>query len=181
MKIKIFLTLMAVILIFNTCVRGDEIQDLKELDQQFIQAAESELSVGVTREKELKKKETELFNSLLKSTEKIDKFIEVADDFESGIQDRFFDRLNFEINQENRTELKAYIDGWNFNNPSQGANFRSKQVIAYIYGNEVNLRDGEWRYTPDGRRFWVSNQYPDIVLSPAEYRHYAKNATVIDR
>ncbi|MGM0601605.1 MAG: hypothetical protein ACQETH_17465 [Candidatus Rifleibacteriota bacterium] len=181
MKKRIFLTLMAVILLFSASVRGDEIQTLKELDQQFIQAAESELSIGVTKEKELKKKEAEIFNKLLKSTEKIDKFIEVADDFDSGMQNRFFDRLSFEVNQENRSDLKAYIDSWDFNSPSSGANFRSKQVIAHIYGHEVNLRDGEWRHTPDGRRFWVSNQYPDIVLSPAEYRHYSKNATVIDR
>jgi hypothetical protein len=181
MNKKLFLTLMAVILLFSTSVRGDEIQALKELDHQFIEAAASELSVGASKEEELKKKEAELFNSLLKSTEKIDEFLKVANDFDSGMQIRFYDRLNFEINQENRTELKAYINNWDFNNPAPGANFRGKQVIAQIYGYEVNLRDGEWRHTPDGRRFWVSNQYPDIVLSPAEYRHYSKNATVIDR
>jgi hypothetical protein len=88
--------------------------------------------------------------------------------------------LQFEINQEKRNDLKHFLDEYQKTWEDESSWVKGKKKIAYIYGYEVNLRDGEWRHTPDGKRFWVSNEYPEIILSPAEYRRYSQSATVVE-
>ncbi len=57
---------------------------------------------------------------------------------------------------------------------------RGKKKIAMIYGRPVDMRDGEWHETPDGKRYWTSNESPDIVLSPAKYRRYLATASEVE-
>lgn len=180
MKIRNLLSLLVVIvLVAASSAWCDPVDELMQIDSQLVKLAQSELEQAAEAESFLKEKELQLFDNLLSSKEAVEKFVKLGDKFESGLEKRFVSRLKFAINQEDRIELKAYLDDWT-STWGDGATVRGKKKIAYIYGNEVNLLDGEWRQTPDGKRFWVSNEYPGVVLTPAEYRRYAQTAVVVE-
>ena len=109
----------------------------------------------------------------------IQRFIDAAEASDSDILGRFYDRVRFEIAHENRSDLSYLLEAWHGEDGLPMPD-RSKKKIAMIYGSEVNLLDGEWRKASDGRRFWVSNEYPDIVLSAAEYKKYLNSATTVE-
>ncbi|MFZ5949805.1 MAG: hypothetical protein ACOYXC_03815 [Candidatus Rifleibacteriota bacterium] len=180
MKIRNILSLMVIIvLVAVSSAWCDVVDELIEIDAKLAQTSQGELAEVADVESQLKDRENEAFKKLLDSKEAIEKFVKLGDKFESGLEKRFVSRMKFAINQENRNDLKAYLDDWT-NVWGDGATVRGKKKIAYIYGNEVNLLDGEWRNAPDGKRFWVSNEYPDIILSPAEYKRYAQSAVVVE-
>lgn len=178
-KRNIISLLIVIILVSASSAWCDLIDDLALIDSELTKVAQSDLSTSVEFEQKLKATEAKLFKKVFESKEAMQKFIKNADKFQSGLDVRFISKLKFEINQENRVDLKAYLDDWTNTWGDESATFRGKKKIAYIYGNEVDLRDGEWHNSADGKRFWVSNEYPDIVLSPAEYRRYAQSASVV--
>ncbi|GAB4271669.1 MAG: hypothetical protein Kow0029_09620 [Candidatus Rifleibacteriota bacterium] len=179
-KRKTVLLLLVMILVAASTAWCDLIADLMKIDSDLAKIDQSDLATSVNLENKLKAQENKLFDKLIESKDQIKSFIEHGDRFESGMSERFINRLKFEVNQENRTDLKAYLDDWHNTWGGDGATVRGKKKIAYIYGNEVNLYDGEWHNTADGKRFWVSNEYPDIILTPAEYRRYAQNAVIVE-
>jgi hypothetical protein len=126
----------------------------------------------------LKLRENELFSVLLNDKESIDRFIEEAEVAESDIIERFYNRVRFEVAHERRSDLSFLVDSWHGEERGRRPT-RSHKKIAMIYGCEVNLLDGQWRNSSDGRRFWVSNEYPDIVLSAAEYKKYFNSAATV--
>ncbi len=132
-----------------------------------------------SRDVSLQLRESELFTALLSSKNDIQRFVETAEADESDILSRFFERVSFEVVHERRSDLAYLLDEWH-GEGDQPESARGKKKVAMIYGSEVNLYDGEWRQAPDGRRFWVSNEYPEIVLSAAEYKKYLNNAVVIE-
>ncbi|MDD3146513.1 MAG: hypothetical protein PHD82_04360 [Candidatus Riflebacteria bacterium] len=155
----------------------DVVADLMANNEKIDAALETR--TGAEADVSLKLRESELFSALLSSHEDIQRFIETADASDPMILQRFFDRVRFEVAHEGRSDLNYLVDNWH-GEPDSDPNSRSKKKVAFIYGSEVNLLDGEWREASDGRRFWVSNEYPDIVLSAAEYKKYAKTATVVE-
>lgn len=180
MKIRNILSLMVIIvLVAASSAWCDPVDELIAIDSQLVELSQGELDQVAETESQLKNEESRLFDRMLNSEEAIEKFVKLGDKFESGLEKRFVSRLKFAINQEDRIELKAYLNDWT-NTWGDSASVRGKKKIAYIYGREVDLRDGEWRHTPDGKRFWVSNEYPDIILTPAEYRRYAQTAVVVE-
>lgn len=180
MKIRNLLSLMVIIvLVAATSAWCDNVDELVDIDAKLAKLSQSEHDLAAEAEILLKNEENRLFDKVLESGDAIEKFVKLGDRFESGMEKRFVSRLKFAVNQEDRLELKAYLDDWT-NTWGDSASVRGKKKIAYIYGNEVNLLDGEWRQSPDGKRFWVSNEYPDVILSPAEYRRYAQTAVVVE-
>lgn len=126
-------------------------------------------------------REQEVTARLLASPEELETVITHADTIEPGLLARLIERLKFEITQENRTALQSSCQALQSALQSGfGVDDRGKKKIANIYGREVDLLDGEWNTAPDGRRFWTSNEYPDIVLTPAEYRRYMATAVVVE-
>lgn len=180
MKNRNLISLMVIILLVAAASAWcDTVDELIDIDSQLAALSQGELEQVADLESALKNKEMNLFDKLMNSQESLEKFVKNGDKFASGTEKRFVSRLKFAVNHENREELKAYLDEWD-KSWGDGATVRGKKKIAYIYGNEVNLLDGEWRNTPDGKRFWVSNEYPDIILTPAEYRRYAQSAVVVE-
>lgn len=179
-KRNIISLLLVMILVVASAAWCDVIDDLALIDSELAKINQSELKTSVEFEQKLKAAEAKLLDKLFASKEALQKFVKIGNKFESGLDARFVSRLKFEVNQENRIDLKAYLDDWTNTWGDDGATVRGKKKIAYIYGNEVNLMDGEWHNTPDGKRFWVSNEYPDVVLTPAEYRRYAQSATTVE-
>ncbi len=155
----------------------DVVADLMANNKKIDAALESRNGSGA--DVSLKLRESELFASLLNSKEDILRFIEAAEASDTEMLQRFYDRVRFEVAHEKRSELSFLVEGWHGEDDSDRTS-RSKKKIAYIYGSEVNLLDGEWRNASDGRRFWVSGEYPDIVLSAAEYKKYLKTATTVE-
>ena len=180
MKIRNIISLVVVIVIVAASSAWcDTVDELISIDSKLVKLSQSEHDLATEAESLLKKEEIKLFDRMLKSKNEIEKFVKLGDKFESGLEKRFVSRLKFAVNQESRSDLKAYLDDWT-SAWGDGATVRGKKKIAFIYGNEVNLLDGEWRNSPDGKRFWVSNEYPNVILSPAEYRRYAQTAVVIE-
>ena len=157
---------------------GDNIRELLDIDRELVDISGQEVEKTAAREAELRVRENQLFSAVMNSNEDVEKLIEALSTSSSGLDERFKSRLRFEIGQENRKDLQILLDKWQGGVEGPSATIRGKK-IAYIYGCEVNLYDGQWHNAPDGRRFWVSNEYPDIVLSPAEYKRYAQSAQTI--
>ncbi|MBU1109613.1 MAG: hypothetical protein KKB51_23225 [Candidatus Riflebacteria bacterium] len=156
---------------------GDNIEDLLNIDRELIDISGQEIEKTAARESELMVRENQLFSVIVNSSEDVEKLIEALPASGSGLDERFKSRLRFEIGQESRKDLQFLLEKWESGEGSS-ATVRGKKV-AYIYGCEVNLYDGQWHNAPDGRRFWVSNEYPDIVLSPAEYKRYKQSAQTV--
>ncbi len=155
-------------------------EELLVIDKELAVLSASNEDKDMQREKELKARELELFAGLLKSEEAAANFLQLAASSDTGLAARFMSRLRFEVTQEGRSDLKFLLEDWASKIEGESAQIRSKKKVAFIYGSEVNLLDGQWHNAPDGRRFWISNEYPDIILSPAEYQKYLKSATVVE-
>jgi anaerobic selenocysteine-containing dehydrogenase len=158
---------------------ADPLAELKSIEAELTSLAKQNSEESLARESKLKVEENRVFSEILQAKDALESFINNAEQFEPGLKFRFVSRLKFEITQEGRTDLKKYLDDYTETWGDEGTWTRNKKKVAYIYGHEVNLRDGEWRHSVDGKRFWVSNEYPEIVLSPAEYRRYAQSAAVV--
>lgn len=178
-KLKIAVILWMACFALSSMVYGDSINALLDIDRELVELSGQKLEETGARESELREQENKLFSAIISSNEEVKKLISALAFSGSGLDKRFKSRLLFEINQENRNDLQILLDKWQGTGEGPSATVRGKKV-AYIYGCEVNLRDGQWRNAPDGRRFWVSNEYPDIVLSPAEYKRYMASATEIE-
>jgi hypothetical protein len=170
------------IITFLVSVPGwcDPVEELLEIDQKLVALRNSPDTDSLQLEGKLKIREAKAFRELFHSKDALEKFVNKADDFSPALVKRFVGHLQFEINQEKRNDLKHFLDEYQKTWEDESSWVKGKKKIAYIYGYEVNLRDGEWRHTPDGKRFWVSNEYPEIILSPAEYRRYSQSATVVE-
>ncbi len=177
MKVNRLTLLVLIITLFTVSAAWcDVVADLIANDKEL----EARISSGSVPDDlvPLQLRESELFTSLMNSKEEIQRFIETAEVSGPAVLARFYDRLKFEIAQERRSDLSFLVDEWHGEGNS-GQPSRNKK-IAMIYGSEVNLLDGQWHNASDGRRFWVSNEYPDIVLSAAEYKKYLNSATTVE-
>ncbi len=178
-KLKIAAILLMACFFLSGMVYGDNINALLDIDRELVELSSQNLEITAARESELREKENKLVSTIINSNEEIEKLISALTSSDSGLNERFKSRLRFEISQEHRNDLQVFLDKWQGSGEGPSATVKGKKV-AYIYGCEVNLQDGQWRNAPDGRRFWVSNEYPDIVLSPAEYKRYVASATEIE-
>lgn len=158
----------------------DVIEDIIANDRELENIENLETSPSGSAATRLRLHENALFEQLLDSKEDSQRFIEVAGDSQPELLNRFIDRVRFEVSQEKRSDLNFLLEGWNDFSEGESATVRGHKKVVFIYGFEVNLLDGEWHNAPDGRRFWVSNEYPDVVLSPAEYRRHFKNAATVE-
>ncbi len=153
--------------------------ELVSINNQLENLVNSEKPADLDLENTLRARETELFTELLKSEKTASEFLQVAFEKARGQAERFLARVRFEVVHEGREDLRTVLEKWSSSLDGSSVS-RSKKKVAFIYGCEVNLYDGEWRTAPDGRRFWVSNEYPDIILSPAEYQKYLKTAATVE-
>ncbi len=175
MKVNMLTLLVFIMALFTVpAARCDVVADLMA-NAALIDSAAPEAARSVSDQL----RESELFSSLLSSQQDTQRFIDAAEASDSDIVGRFYDRVRFEIAHENRSDLSYLLEAWHGEDGLPMPD-RSKKKIAMIYGSEVNLLDGEWRKASDGRRFWVSNEYPDIVLSAAEYKKYLNSATTVE-
>ena len=155
------------------------VKDFESLSQEYHRTSAMDLSQAVPLERSLKNVEDDLIERLLKSKQALHDLSRRASSLEAGLLSRLVKRLQFEVVQEGRAELKPMLTTfWSAYKQAPTID-RGKKKIAFISGCEVNLLDGEWNYAPDGRRYWTSNEYPDIVLTAAEYRRYSANAQIV--
>lgn len=164
----------------TSMARCDVAEDLLSIDKELSALSSNSYDKARQREKELKTREDELFAELFKSEELVVKFMQLVSSSNAGLSTRFMTRLRFEVSHEDRGNLKFLAESLVDAKEDGMAPSRTDKKIVFIYGSEVNLSDGLWRNAPDGRRFWVSNEFPDIILSPAEYHRYLKSAATID-
>lgn len=148
----------------------------REYELNNLASLHDRLGQGLT----LNTRETELTDRLLASEDELSKVVAQADRLELGLLTRLISRIQFEVIQEGRTSLQSSLSRLRSTLQTQTIDDRGKKKIANIYGREVDLLDGEWKTAPDGRRYWVSNEYPDIILSSADYRRYLATAVTVE-
>ncbi|RCK80982.1 MAG: hypothetical protein OZSIB_2359 [Candidatus Ozemobacter sibiricus] len=148
----------------------------REYELNILASLHDSLDQGLT----LNAREKALTDRLLASEDELSKVVAQADRLELGLLTRLISRIQFEVIQEGRTSLQPYLSSLRSTLQSQTIDDRVKKKIANIYGREVDLLDGEWKTAPDGRRYWVSNEYPDIILSSADYRRYLATAVTVE-
>lgn len=167
--------------VFFSCsvVFGGVIEDLQSLDREMAALTVSDDEAFYQQEAALRARATILFDEILASEKNVKLFFSVASELQPALVKGFVDRLRFAVIQENRQDLKPFLDSWTGNGKA-GADGSRNRKIAIIYGNEINLNSGTWNNAPDGRRFWVSAEHSDLVLSPAEYQKYFKTAILAD-
>lgn len=145
------------------------------LSRTYDRALITDLESGISSEINLRVRETELTNRLLADEIELNRVAARAVEIETGMRFRLLGRVQFEVSQEGRISLAGALHALQIAH-DKDPNSRSEK-IAMINGRPVDMRDGEWHDTPDGKRYWTSNKYPDTVLSPAEYRRYLSNAS----
>lgn len=159
----------------------DPVDELLEIDKKLIALSESSDAESLQLEVQLRVLEARVFKRLFQSKEALGKFVKLSNQFSADLGKRFIGQLQFEISHGNRSDLQPILDAYKKVRKDESSMLRRiSGKIAYVYGCAVNLRDGEWRHTPDGKRFWVSNGYPEIVLTPAEYRRYFQSAKTVE-
>lgn len=170
------LVLIVLISFFGLPSLAGPVEDLLSISATYELTLLQPLTDAVSEELKLSEQEARLMEQILASPAETQKLAEKANLLNGGVFRRLLSRVQFKINHESRTELQSMLT--KLNGLSEHM-LRGKKKIAYIAGREVNLLDGEWRETPDGRQYWVSNEYPEIILSPAEYRKYSATAVVV--
>lgn len=140
----------------------------------------TDLESGIRSEINLRVREADLTNKLLANEAELNLVAARAAEIEAGMRARLIGRIQFEISQEGHADLSGALEALQIAQDDGPGIERGKKKIATIYGRRVDMRDGEWHLTPDGKRYWTSNEYPDIVLSPAEYRRYLSNASEVE-
>lgn len=177
--IRIFAAVVISLLLLTSTGFVDPATDLMSLGHELEKLHSLEPSKAASKEKALYALERKLTDKLISDKSELAEFLAGASDIPVSIMNRLVARISFEIIHENRSELLPELNTIIKKRAAGSENLRKKK-IAYIYGREVNLLDGEWRLTPEGKRFWVSNEYPDLFLSAAEYRRYLATAIVVD-
>ena len=155
----------------------DSVDELLSLNARYEKTFAMPLEAAVAQEAALKSQEAVLVDQILAQPADLSKLVSCSSQLYASVLQRLIQRLQFRIAQEDR---KEYRDSLQALQKSAETTVRGKKKVASIGGCEVNLRDGEWRESPDGRQYWVSNEYPDIVLTPAEYRKYAASAVIVE-
>lgn len=176
---KFFLVIVLIMLISVTPAYCGTADDFKNLGENYKKLGTTQVKESALQERTLQIKEAELFYKLLNTRSELDIIIRNSNSIEVSLLKRFRDRLQFEVSYENRKDLKPVLDQLSIKLQNDLIEEISKKKIAYIYGNEINLLNGEWQNTPDGHRFWISSEFSDIVLSPAEFRKYIESSTTV--
>lgn len=157
--------------------------DFLALDPAYEQNMQLDLPQGVIQDAVLQTKEAALTEQLIAAPEELGKVVAQASKLETGLLNRLTSRVQFKVTQEHLTSLEGSLSALRValddrNSPS--SSLRGKKRIASIGGREVDLLDGEWRSTADGRQFWVSNEYSDIILTAADYRRYWAHSSSVE-
>ncbi|MBF0409738.1 MAG: hypothetical protein HQM10_20525 [Candidatus Riflebacteria bacterium] len=156
------------------------VEDFISLSRVYESASFDHSLNNVKVEKELLDKENKCSEMLLASADNIALLFQKTAYIEKSLLNRLAQRITFKITLEGRSDLMASLTLTRERLSNYRPDVRTKKKIANIGGRQVDLYDGEWNTAPDGRQYWVSNEYSDIILSAAEYRRYAATAVVVD-
>ena len=172
-KLRIVLVVCAALICGSSVLLADVADELIQIGERYRLLEKLELKEAIKQESIIKADEKALVEVAFSSIKELESITQKADEIPAEVWNRLITKIKFEVNHEKRIELKPILESWvKFNKNPSNVGPEKKTVI--IYGNIVNLKDGQWQRNPDGRRFWISNEYSDIILSPAEYRRYMK-------
>lgn len=157
--------------------------DFLALGSAYEQNMNLEFTQAVIQDVVLQTKEAALTEQLLASPEELTRVVNQVSKIETDLLGRLTSRIQFKVTQENQSNLEGALKALRSaldDRKSPSSIVRTKKRIANIGGRQVDLLDGEWRSTADGRQFWVSNEYSDIVLTAADYRRYWATSSSVD-
>ncbi len=145
------------------------IDELIQISHEGCQLQQKSMEEAVPKECKLFARETSLISKLFDSNKELEKVESKVEKLGSAVFERLINRARFEANH-GKKELAGYVELWEKARDKVSQNSVKPEKIGRVYGVELNLSDGEWNFTADGKRFWASNQFPDIILTPTEYR-----------
>ncbi|HOY69099.1 MAG TPA: hypothetical protein PLP29_19660 [Candidatus Ozemobacteraceae bacterium] len=177
---RIVLLVVVLLPLASAAFAGPVADEFIGLGRAYERAVITDFESGIGNEITLRLRESELLKKLLADEAELALVAARAAEIETGLRARLIDRVRFELAQEGRTSLSGVLEALVTAQKADPNDERGKKKIAMIYGRPVDMRDGEWHETPDGKRYWTSNEYPEIVLSPAEYRRYLATASEVE-
>jgi hypothetical protein len=153
--------------VFPVCTFADVADDFIRLGEKVQTATQNPFYEESGPETVLHGEEIRLSEELCRFPHLLSKVFVAAPAIPPALLEVLLNRLRFCVHQEQQSELlqfipEAYVDRIQSgtSTPFSGAK------------TQPDLTRGTWHQTPDGRRFWVSETNPEIILSPAEYQHF---------
>ena len=179
---KCLLILVLVLLTAGSAYAGP-VEEFFALGAAYEQTQALDLTQGILQDAVLQTREAALAEQIIGSPTDLDRLVAQATRIETGLLKRLVSRIQFKVSQEGIENLSGSLETLRNSleqRRSPSSVLRVKKRIANIGGRQVDLLDGEWRSTADGRQFWVSNEYSDIVLTAADYRRYWATSSTVD-
>jgi hypothetical protein len=152
------------------------IEELVQISHQGCKLQQKTLEEAAPAECALLAKENALMIKLFSSKIELGKVASLVTKLDGAVYNRLIDRAKFEASHGNK-KLADLIQSWELARKPVLTKDSKPEKIGRVYGVDLNLRDGKWNFTPDGKRFWVSNEYPDIILTPTEYRSVVQTSS----
>ena len=145
----------------------------------------------------LKAREAALSAKLFEVPEPLNNLVSQSEKLEKGLLNRMVERLSFKVNHEKREDLREALDtflkasnrmGNPFNEDSTQPSGKKadkarvgkiSEVLAISEETKsgsreperkIDLNNGNWNTTSDGKKFWISNDNPEVMLTPAEFQ-----------
>ncbi len=144
---------------------SDLVEDFLELNQEFRKVQNSDSATETL----LKAREADFTSKIFESPEALKKLVGQSDKLEKELLTRIVERLSFKVNHEYREDLREALDGF-LQASIRLTNIRKNKVINSESERKIDLSNGTWNTTPDGKKFWISNLNPEVILTPAEFQ-----------
>ena len=183
MLTKNCLLILVMVLLAAGSVHAGPVEEFCALGTAYEQNQRLDLTQAALQDAVLQTREAALAEQIIGSPAELDRLVALAPQIEIGLLKRLVSRIQFKVSQEGVETLSGNLQTLRSSfeeRRSPSSALRVKKRIANIGGRQVDLLDGEWRSTADGRQFWVSNEYSDIVLTAADYRRYWATSTTVD-
>ena len=121
----------------------------------------------------LKNLEKDLAEKMMQCPGELKKLASGASEIDEGLMDRLLVRLKNNVGEKQNGELQEAFDV--LNNARKAAvpvKKRNENSKILIFGKPIDLASGAWYTAPDGKKFWRSEQNPECILTPAEYKRF---------
>jgi len=159
--------------VFSLIVMPGESQILdafQKLNEEYSEAKNQNCFLPLSFERAFQEKETAICTKLLDSKDALISIAKNSSRIESGLLSRLIERIRFKINHENRNDLKDVLEMFPFHQQLPDIIETQLQKLGSENSRHLDLQHGEWKTSPDGKKFWVSSEDPEVILTPAEFQ-----------
>lgn len=155
---KFFFGFFLAVAMISPAICSDLAEDFLALNLEFRKLKNSDPAA----ESVMQSREALLSAKLFESQEALKHLTSRSGELEKGLLNRMVERLTFKVNHEKREDLREALEG--FLKATNRINTGQKGTSG------LDLNNGKWNTTPDGKKFWTSAENPEVILTPAEFQ-----------